>query len=109
MASALAIDRDSSLETVLPALSTWRKRQDGQAVIDSWGYRETWKPVTLPQSGTRSPGTWLIVVPTLQSRTAPIDGDRRRPASPWSADHHAHPRLLLCRPRNPCSAARRTQ
>ncbi|MFI1336384.1 type I polyketide synthase, partial [Streptomyces sp. NPDC020845] len=73
VASALAIDRDSSLETVLPALSTWRKRHDDQAVIDSWGYRETWKPVTLPQSGTRSPGTWLIVVPALRSADAPID------------------------------------
>ncbi|MGO4426874.1 polyketide synthase, partial [Streptomyces sp. MCAF7] len=73
VASALAIDRGSSLETVLPALSTWRKRHEDQAVIDSWGYRETWKPVTLPQSSTRSPGTWLIVAPTLQSRTAPID------------------------------------
>ncbi|MDX3234067.1 hypothetical protein PV419_52975, partial [Streptomyces sp. ME19-01-6] len=73
VASALAIDRDSSLEAVLPALSTWRKRHDDQAIIDSWRYRETWKPVSLPQTGPRSPGTWLIVVPTLQSRHAPID------------------------------------
>ncbi|WFB11174.1 SDR family NAD(P)-dependent oxidoreductase [Streptomyces sp. LX-29] len=68
VASALAVDRDASLTTVIPALSRWRTQQREQAVIDSWRYGETWTPFTPPQAGARPLGTWLVAVPTQESK-----------------------------------------
>ncbi|MCU1680114.1 MAG: ScnS2, partial [Amycolatopsis sp.] len=52
----------ASLSEVLPALSSWRNRRREQSTMDSWRYREAWKPVSGITSGVLS-GTWLVVVP----------------------------------------------
>ncbi|TVL87029.1 type I polyketide synthase, partial [Streptomyces sp. SAJ15] len=66
VASTLAVDRDASLETVIPALSRWRTQQREQAAIDSWRYGETWTPFAAPQAGARPPGTWLVAIPAQE-------------------------------------------
>jgi acyl transferase domain-containing protein/acyl carrier protein len=59
LAGTLDLD-GSTLTDVLPALSTWRKRNQEQSVVDSWRYRVKWRPVT----GDRElAGTWLVVTP----------------------------------------------
>ncbi|TMR41454.1 type I polyketide synthase, partial [Actinomadura geliboluensis] len=57
---------DPAVPAVLSALSSWRRRRREQAVMESWRYRTTWKP--LPGIGTAgAPGlegsAWLVVVP----------------------------------------------
>ncbi|MFH9619485.1 SDR family NAD(P)-dependent oxidoreductase, partial [Streptomyces pratensis] len=67
-AEALAADLEldgashSALGTVLPALSSWRRRQRDESTVDSWRYRVTWQPLTALPTASLS-GTWLLVVP----------------------------------------------
>ncbi|WP_405776897.1 type I polyketide synthase [Streptomyces sp. NBC_01538] len=60
-----------TLEALLPALSTWRRRGAERATLDSWRYRIDWEP--LPE---RSPaafdGTWLIVAPAGDTTSAEV-------------------------------------
>ncbi|MFW6693106.1 SDR family NAD(P)-dependent oxidoreductase [Streptomyces sp. MAR4 CNX-425] len=51
-----------SLDAVLPALSAWRRRHRLGSTVDSWRYRVTWKPVSVPPPAAPS-GTWLVAVP----------------------------------------------
>ena len=51
---------ESTVESVLPALSSWRRRRQDESTVDSWRYREEWRPL----SNDRTPaltGTWLVV------------------------------------------------
>ncbi|MEV6907555.1 type I polyketide synthase [Amycolatopsis sp. NPDC051071] len=52
----------TSLGTLLPALSEWRRKSRLDSTVDSWRYRITWKPV---QGGgtAQLTGTWLVVTP----------------------------------------------
>uniref|UniRef100_UPI0011B08276 type I polyketide synthase n=1 Tax=Amycolatopsis sp. CA-126428 TaxID=2073158 RepID=UPI0011B08276 len=52
----------STLDELLPVLSSWRRKRDEQSLVDSWRYRVTWKPLTgdLPEPAR---GTWLVVAP----------------------------------------------
>jgi acyl transferase domain-containing protein/acyl carrier protein len=59
LAGTLELD-GSALTDVLPALSTWRKRNQEQSVVDSWRYRVKWRPVT---GDREAAGTWLVVTP----------------------------------------------
>ncbi|ATO13294.1 polyketide synthase [Micromonospora sp. WMMA2032] len=61
LATALAVDPDAPLATVLPALSAWRRRQEDDATLDSWHYRVTWQP--LAETGRADDGDLLLVVP----------------------------------------------
>ncbi|WBC15801.1 SDR family NAD(P)-dependent oxidoreductase [Micromonospora sp. WMMA1998] len=61
LATALAVDPDAPLTTVLPALSAWRRRQEDDAALDSWHYRVTWQP--LAETGRADDGDLLLVVP----------------------------------------------
>ncbi|QKW05117.1 SDR family NAD(P)-dependent oxidoreductase [Streptomyces sp. NA04227] len=63
LAGTLRLPDDSALRAVLPALSTWRKGNQEQALIDSWRYRITWKPWSAANS-PRLEGAWWVVVPT---------------------------------------------
>ncbi|MFE4054673.1 SDR family NAD(P)-dependent oxidoreductase, partial [Streptomyces sp. YIM B13518] len=62
LAADLAVDTEA-LGAVLPALSTWRRRQRDQAMVDGVRHHEGWKPLSLPSSAPTAAGTWLAVVP----------------------------------------------
>ncbi|MFD8524945.1 type I polyketide synthase, partial [Streptomyces capillispiralis] len=62
LAADLAVDTDA-LGAVLPALSTWRRRQRDQAMVDGTRHHEVWKPLSLPATAPAPTGTWLAVVP----------------------------------------------
>uniref|UniRef100_UPI003D7401BD type I polyketide synthase n=1 Tax=Micromonospora chalcea TaxID=1874 RepID=UPI003D7401BD len=62
LAESLAVDADAPLADVLPALSTWRRRRDAEAALDSWRYRVAWQPLT--HDAARAEATdFLLVVP----------------------------------------------
>nr|QGA89384.1 type I polyketide synthase [Streptomyces conglobatus] len=63
LASALRVDDEAPLSSVLPALSTWRRQHRDLSTLDAWRYRVVWTPVT--HTGTRTlSGTWLVVLPS---------------------------------------------
>ncbi|WP_344599071.1 SDR family NAD(P)-dependent oxidoreductase, partial [Streptomyces violaceusniger] len=65
LTAALEVDADeerSSLRTVLPALSSWRRGRRERSVLDSWRYHVTWNRVPDPASAALT-GTWLLAVP----------------------------------------------
>ncbi|MFI9234943.1 type I polyketide synthase [Streptomyces sp. NPDC053079] len=65
LSTVLALDGDdaeTSLGTLLPTLSSWRRRRRTLTTVDSWSYRARWTPVTGLTDRTAS-GRWLIVVP----------------------------------------------
>ncbi|MGA6159099.1 type I polyketide synthase [Stenotrophomonas sp. NPDC087984] len=51
----------TSLGTVLPALSTWRRGRRERSAVDSWRYRVEWRPVT--EAAPAAAGSWLVVHP----------------------------------------------
>ncbi|MBU3868819.1 acyltransferase domain-containing protein [Streptomyces sp. 4503] len=51
----------TSLGTVLPALSTWRRGRRERSAVDSWRYRVEWRPVTA--AAPAAAGSWLVVHP----------------------------------------------
>ncbi|WP_346731512.1 type I polyketide synthase [Actinacidiphila reveromycinica] len=69
LADTLAVEDRHVLGDMLPALASWRRREQEGAVTDSWRYRVTWNPMADPadpgvpgRSGTLA-GTWLAVLP----------------------------------------------
>ncbi|MEU7136735.1 type I polyketide synthase [Streptomyces sp. NPDC046261] len=60
LAATLQVD-GASLDGVVPALSSWRRRRRGQSVVDAWRYRIGWKPLSGLGTGAPS-GIWLAVV-----------------------------------------------
>ncbi|MFG1675370.1 type I polyketide synthase [Micromonospora sp. NPDC049282] len=63
LARALRLDSEAeqaSLTALLPALASWHERRRTEAVVDSWRYRVTWRPLPEPPAGRLS-GTWLVV------------------------------------------------
>ncbi|MGW3233845.1 SDR family NAD(P)-dependent oxidoreductase, partial [Kitasatospora sp. NPDC001095] len=60
----------SSLSTLLPALSTWREQRRNRTTVDGWQYHVTWQPVDGEQAAAPA-GTWLLAVPAgLDEATA---------------------------------------
>ncbi|MFF3209009.1 SDR family NAD(P)-dependent oxidoreductase, partial [Streptomyces sp. NPDC002962] len=54
----------SSLETVLPALASWRRQRREHSVVDSWRYRVAWRPLRSATAGAAAlSGTWLVIAP----------------------------------------------
>ncbi|MEU7935553.1 type I polyketide synthase, partial [Micromonospora echinofusca] len=62
LAESLAVDADAPLADVLPALSTWRRRRDAEAALDSWRYRVAWQPLTDDPARAEA-SDFLLVVP----------------------------------------------
>ncbi|MFF2852284.1 SDR family NAD(P)-dependent oxidoreductase [Streptomyces sp. NPDC058001] len=57
-------DARSALETLVPALASWRKQRREHSAVDSWRYRIGWRPAQIsPRPDTVLSGTWLLVVP----------------------------------------------
>ncbi|WP_370088372.1 type I polyketide synthase, partial [Streptacidiphilus sp. MAP12-16] len=73
LSSALDVDRDQPLSSVLPALSAWRRQSREQSTVDGWRYRVSWKPVSEAAAGVLS-GTWLVVVPAGRAEDARVTG-----------------------------------
>ncbi|GAT71487.1 6-deoxyerythronolide-B synthase [Planomonospora sphaerica] len=61
LAARLDVDA-SALGEVVPALTAWRRCHREHAVVDSWRYRVTWRPIAERRSRALD-GTWLVVVP----------------------------------------------
>ncbi|WP_162684419.1 type I polyketide synthase [Streptomyces populi] len=53
----------SALETAVPALRSWRERQQEGSVLDSWRYRVTWRRAAAQAAPPRLSGRWPLVVP----------------------------------------------
>ncbi|MEV0376059.1 polyketide synthase, partial [Streptomyces sp. NPDC050636] len=62
IADTLAIEDQQHLSEVLPALTSWRRREQDRSVTAGWRYRMGWAPVAEPDPGVLS-GTWLVAVP----------------------------------------------
>ncbi|WP_438485492.1 type I polyketide synthase [Streptomyces sp. S186] len=73
LAGTLAIDGERPFSEVLPALASWRRRQQDDAVVADWRYGITWAPVAEPVSGVLS-GTWLVVAPAGQVDAVLVQG-----------------------------------
>ncbi len=58
LADTLGIAPDG-LDSVLPALSAWRRGRRDRSTVDGWRYRVSWQPLA-EVSGSLS-GTWLVV------------------------------------------------
>ncbi|MFE0062855.1 type I polyketide synthase, partial [Streptomyces sp. NPDC059003] len=61
LAGALGTDT-AVVDPLLPVLADWRRKQREQSTTDSWRYRISWTPLTVPDAASVS-GTWLLVTP----------------------------------------------
>ncbi|RLV10045.1 polyketide synthase [Streptomyces griseocarneus] len=61
LATEAGIQELDALRALLPALATWRRRQNEQELVDSWRYRIAWRPVAQAPVGAL-PGRWLVLV-----------------------------------------------
>ncbi|MFF4364417.1 type I polyketide synthase [Streptomyces sp. NPDC001604] len=62
IADTLAIEDRHQLDTLLPALATWRRGAQVRSATAGWRYRVDWTPATEPPSPVLS-GHWLVVAP----------------------------------------------
>ncbi|MGA5133015.1 type I polyketide synthase [Streptomyces olivoreticuli] len=63
VAAELDVAADQPLSTVLPALSSWRRRRREASTVDRWRYRVVWRPVAAGPVPPALSGRWLVVVP----------------------------------------------
>ncbi|MEU1889536.1 type I polyketide synthase, partial [Micromonospora rifamycinica] len=63
LATDLGVDADQqrTLAGLLPALSSWRRRQRERAGVDQWMYDVAWVPRPVPSG--RLGGRWLLITP----------------------------------------------
>ncbi|WP_437670504.1 type I polyketide synthase [Sorangium sp. So ce131] len=64
-------DQQAALATLLPALSTWRRKRTELSTVDAWRYRVAWKPLRVASRSDLS-GAWLLVVSTVDDLVAPL-------------------------------------
>src|SRR5262249_44899796 len=69
-------DTRTALGASLPVLSAWYRRQQRQAVVDSWRYGIAWEPVSIA-AAPGLPGTWLVLVPASIASRPWVAGTRR--------------------------------
>ncbi|MFB9909385.1 type I polyketide synthase [Allokutzneria oryzae] len=60
--ASLDIDGDRPLSELLPALSTWRRRNQDRSTVDSWRYRAVWRPQP-EEHEPALPGAWVVLTP----------------------------------------------
>ncbi|MBY8847327.1 SDR family NAD(P)-dependent oxidoreductase, partial [Saccharothrix sp. MB29] len=77
-------------ETVLPALSSWRREQRADATVDGWCYTNRWRPVAVEPAVPG--GTWIALVPegsgvaeSVVDRLRAVGVDLRTAGSDWAA------------------------
>jgi acyl transferase domain-containing protein len=56
-------ERRAALESLVPALSAWRRHRTEQSTVDRWCYRTRWEPLAEEAAGALS-GMWPIMVPS---------------------------------------------
>ncbi|MBP2056069.1 acyl transferase domain-containing protein/acyl carrier protein, partial [Streptomyces griseochromogenes] len=66
VADTLAIENEQYLGEVLPALASWRRREQDRSTTANWRYRVGWAPVAEPDPGVLT-GVWLLVTAAGQS------------------------------------------
>ncbi|MEU7598961.1 SDR family NAD(P)-dependent oxidoreductase, partial [Streptomyces sp. NPDC039022] len=62
IAGTLPAEDAQQLAEALPALASWRRREQDRSATADWFYRVAWEPVTDPAPAELS-GTWLLVAP----------------------------------------------
>ncbi|WTL36058.1 SDR family NAD(P)-dependent oxidoreductase [Nocardia sp. NBC_01503] len=70
LTGTLDVDAEQPLRAVLPALSNWRREQQGRMIADSWRYQISWR--SLPEPPMAPAGTWLLVVPAGWADSEPV-------------------------------------
>ncbi|MEU6162088.1 type I polyketide synthase, partial [Streptomyces sp. NPDC047130] len=68
VAGTLHLESGDGLETVLPALSVWRRGRAERSTVDAWRYRVAWQPAERAPA-TALDGHWLLL------RTEGTDAD----------------------------------
>ncbi|MFV8754834.1 SDR family NAD(P)-dependent oxidoreductase [Nannocystaceae bacterium ST9] len=66
LANALRVDdpiQRTSLATLLPALTSWRRSHKERSTLDTWRYQIAWKPAPTPPTVGDVSGIWLMVGP----------------------------------------------
>ncbi|UJW29736.1 SDR family NAD(P)-dependent oxidoreductase [Saccharothrix sp. AJ9571] len=76
LASVLGVDATVPLSEALPALSSWRHRNQELSALDSWRYRVGWREVTA-RPVARPTGMWLVLVPRGQAGDPRVAGCMR--------------------------------
>ncbi|MEU6988913.1 type I polyketide synthase, partial [Streptomyces sp. NPDC046324] len=60
VAGTLHLESGDGLETVLPALSVWRRSRAERSTVDAWRYRVAWQPADRAPA-TALDGHWLLL------------------------------------------------
>ncbi|WP_189862051.1 type I polyketide synthase, partial [Streptomyces noursei] len=60
LTTALGVDADEPLRSLVPALSSWRDRRRALATADQWRYRIVWEAYAEPSQAGLD-GNWLVV------------------------------------------------
>ncbi|MDC0774075.1 type I polyketide synthase, partial [Streptomyces sp. HD] len=63
---------EESLNGLVPALSSWRRRSQERSRADQWLYRTHWKPLD-PSSATVLSGRWIALLPESAAHDADTD------------------------------------
>ncbi|MFF7638649.1 type I polyketide synthase, partial [Kitasatospora sp. NPDC008050] len=73
LAATLDVEARSEgpLGTLLPALSTWRRRHRDRSLVDGWRYQASWRLVA-DGGGAAPAGRWLVVVPVGRAEDAVV-------------------------------------
>jgi acyl transferase domain-containing protein/acyl carrier protein len=62
LAETLSVDGETTLGSLLPALSAWRRERTEKSTVDSWNYRIGWRRIEATARPAPA-GTWLLVLP----------------------------------------------
>jgi malonyl CoA-acyl carrier protein transacylase/short-subunit dehydrogenase len=63
LAGALGVNGSQGLGELVPALASWRRREQDESATARWRYRVSWAPTAVPP--TQLTGRWLLVVPAV--------------------------------------------
>ncbi|MFG2091954.1 type I polyketide synthase [Streptomyces sp. NPDC048612] len=59
--------QEAHLDTVLPALTSWRRRFDESTVLDAWRYGVAWRPASSAAAPGTLRGDWIAVLPETET------------------------------------------
>ncbi|MEU3985445.1 type I polyketide synthase [Streptomyces sp. NPDC026672] len=62
LADRLGLDESATLDSVLPALASWRRERRQESAAERWEHRVVWRPAA-PDESAALTGTWLLPVP----------------------------------------------